>query len=308
MSLKVSKLWLKLFYSPYYFTIALRRSCGQDVCLPVEFTAEHVIPATFKKWAADPILVDDQDKTYLFYEAVHNDKGRIEVARVNEDCSLSEPIVILEDDCHYSYPLVFRWNREWYMIPESSASNEVRLYKAIDFPVKWENTAVLLRQASVDTTVFEQDGQLYLLTYMLCLGTERVKPQAYRLFLDGEGSLLQPMRWEKFNELECRGAGPLIAQNGNLIRPAQKNEEQSYGNGLLFYRVQTKENEYSETCLGTLEASQVKVDGVWMNGLHTYAKSAHFEAIDIRCREFDFWKIPRVLWNKLRRILIGGKQ
>lgn len=308
MGSNVSKLRLKLFYSTYYFTIALRRRSEDSEMPPSDFVAEHVIPATCKKWVADPVLVDDQDHTYLFYEAVHKEKGRIEVARVNDDCTVSDPVVILEDDCHYSYPFVFRWNREWYMIPESSAAHEVGLYKASDFPLKWEKAAVLLQQASVDTTVFEKDGQLYLLTYLLCTGTERVRPQVYRFFLDGEKPGLQPMRWEEYNELECRGAGPVIARNGSLIRPAQKNEEQSYGNGLLFYQLQINGENYREICIGSLEANQVKADDVWMNGLHTYVRSERFEAIDIRCREFDLWKIPKAICSKMKRFLGGGKR
>lgn len=296
----ISKLWLKMFYSPYFFTIALRRKNGSDTRIPEDFAADYVIPAGYKKWAADPMLVDDHGKTYLFYEAVNNGKGRIEVAQVCDDCTISEPVVILEDTCHYSYPFVFKYDEDWYMIPESSASNEIRLYKAEAFPEKWKLETVLLQKNCVDTTVFEQHENTYLLTYLLCPGTERVVPQAYKLFWEAGHPLLNQISWDTYDELECRGAGPLYRNQGHLIRPAQKNEEQSYGNGLVFYKVNVDDAGYREKYIAELNSRNVSAGKVWMNGLHTYVTSERFEAIDIRCREFDFWKIPRVLWNKAK--------
>ena len=299
MNQTIAALWRKLFFSPYFFTIALRRKAGGDILSDPGFAAEYVFPATPHKWAADPILVDHQGETYLFYEAVYGTKGRIEVVKVYEDCTVSEPTVILEDECHYSYPFVFRYQQDWYMIPESSASEEVCLYKAVEFPVKWEKENILLHQKSVDTTVFEQNGNLWLLTFLLCPGTEYVRPQAYRMDWNQGYPVLIPVIWENWDGLKSRGAGPLFLADGNLIRPAQRNEENQYGNGLLFYRVQPGSSSYAEVQTGSLSHEQVQADGIWLDGLHTYTVSEKFEAIDIRCRAFDVWKVLRVLWNKL---------
>lgn len=295
----LGSLWRKLFFSPYYFTIALRKRTSEDILSRPNFQADYILPATYKKWAADPILVDDGDTTYLFYEAVDNEKGRIEVVRIDDDGTVSSPEIVLEDTYHHSYPFVFQYRQVWYMIPESSAREEVRLYKATDFPTKWVPSAVLLRQKAVDTTVFQRDGALYLLTYLVTPGREAVTPQAFRLNLDDGAPSLQAIPWDNYNELECRGAGPVFDHSGMQIRPAQRNQAQRYGDGLLFYRIDDTACGYRETLAGRLDADQVRAEGVWMDGLHTYTRSNKFEAIDIRCREFEATKFFRALRSKL---------
>ena len=158
--MKNNDLYSKLFVADRFFTIAIRKRHNADIIRSKQFSAKYIVYANRQKWFADPMLVDTDDKTYLFYEAVLGNKGHIEVAEVLDDCTLGDPVVILQDDCHYSYPFVFRYNDEWYMIPESSAVTEVRLYRAAAFPEKWELSTVLLHEKAVDTTVFEQNGKL----------------------------------------------------------------------------------------------------------------------------------------------------
>lgn len=294
------EIWKKLFYSPYFFTIAIRKKQGRSLLEDASFRAEYVMPAAPETWYADPILAEHNGKTFLFYEAVNNDHGRIEVAEVLADCSLGKPNVILEDDCHYSYPFVFRWKGNWYMIPESSASSQVRLYRCVDFPTRWEMVTVLLQQQSVDTTVFEKDGQLFLLTYLLCPGSERVIPQAYQLAL-GESIQITPMEWADYDELKCRGAGPVFRTGDKEIRPAQSSDADRYGNSVLMYEIRNCDQSYQEELKGELTSDGISAKGVWFDGLHTYAVSEHYEAIDIRCRTFDWRKTPRTLWNRVHK-------
>ena len=114
-----SQLLGKLFLSAHYFTIAIRRRTEANILEDACFQSEYILPAGLYDWVADPILVDHEGKTFLFYEAVKGDKGRIEVAEVQDDCTLGKRTVILEDEYHYSYPFVFRHEDVWYMIPSS---------------------------------------------------------------------------------------------------------------------------------------------------------------------------------------------
>lgn len=294
------RMYEKLFLSGYFFTIAIRKRSDASVLDCETFHAEYIMPAKRKRWAADPMLIDHGEKTYLFYESVVGERGRIEVARVREDCSLGEPTVLLEDTCHYSYPFVFQRNEKWYMIPETSASEEVRLYEAVDFPLKWEQKCVLLRQRSVDTTVFCRDGKWYLQTFCLCPGSERVLPQIYAVDWEAEQPGLTQIPWDAFDPLLCRGAGPWFTQGDAYIRPAQESEDQRYGNAVRFYKAEMLEPFYRETCVGRLAANQISAK-VWLDGLHTYTASRRFEAIDIRIRKFDMTKIPRVILGKLKK-------
>ena len=294
-----STLYSKLFLTSYYFTVAIRKKQQEGIIKNCSFKAEYVLPATRANWCADPMLVDFDDKTYLFYEAVDGDHGRIEVAQINDDCTVGTATVLLNDECHYSYPFVFGHEDELYMIPESSAANEVRLYKAKTFPYEWELQSVLLNARAVDTTVFEQNGKKYLLTFITDGKTERVTPRAYEMHFD-DGVSLKELTWAEFDELRVRGAGGVFEENEKQYRPAQISTEVRYGDALALYEVNVTDGSYSESFAGELTADNVSTKGVHMDGLHTYSTSEHFEAIDIRCREFDLFKVPRRILGALK--------
>lgn len=291
-------LFQKLFLTNSYFTIAIRRRSSRGVLQQPVFTPDHVMPAKAEKWAADPILAEDGERTWLFYEAVEHDHGHIEVAEVLPDCTLGAPVVLMRDDCHYSYPFVFRWEGVWYMIPESSAAEEVRLYRAERFPDKWALQEVLLRARAVDTTVYEEDGRLYLLTFLTDGTTERVTPKAYALLLRASGAELRPLAWERYDQLQVRGAGPVFSEEGGLYRPVQVSREQRYGDAVSIFRICDRDSAHTEEPAALLKTPNGKCAGLYVDGAHTYCRSTEFEAIDLRCRDFDFWKIPRKLLHR----------
>ncbi|MBE6922627.1 MAG: hypothetical protein E7465_05515 [Ruminococcaceae bacterium] len=293
--MKTRDLFAKLFVTDHYFTIAIRKRPTESIVENPVFAPEFVVPASRQHWCADPVLVDDGEKTWLFYEAVLGDHGHIEVAQVLEDCTLGKPTVLLKDECHYSYPFVFRYENTWYMIPESSAASQVRLYRAVAFPEKWEPVTVLLREKAVDTTVFAHNGQLYLLTYLPDAATERVTPGAYKLNLP-EGTLTD-LPWEEYDELRVRGAGPVFAEGQTRYRPAQISREQRYGDGLVFYRI-TDPAGYREEPGFWMGPEHLRIRGCYADGLHTYCRSERFEAIDIRVGTVDFAKPFKKLFGK----------
>ncbi len=70
---------------------------------------------------------------------------------------------MLERDCHVSYPLTFTWNGSWYMIPETAQNRTVELYRAVDFPHRWEFELVLLSDIeAVDATAAEIEGSWWM--------------------------------------------------------------------------------------------------------------------------------------------------
>lgn len=296
--MKARDLFAKLFVSGRYFTIGIRPRRDGSILEDRNFAPRFIVPATREKWVADPMLVDADGKTWLFYEAVLGDHGHIEAAEVLDDCTLGKPLVLLKDECHYSYPFVFRHENGWYMIPESSASSQVRLYRAAAFPEKWELVTVLLKERVADTTVFERNGQLYLLTYLPDSATERVTPRAYQLDIHGCAAELTALAWEDYDELRVRGAGPVFSDGKAQYRPAQISREQCYGDGLVFYRIDDPDG-YREKPVCEMGPEHLKLRGCYGDGLHTYCRSQRFEAIDIRCGTVDYLKPIRKLLGKL---------
>lgn len=294
------KIFDKMFLSGYYFTIAIKHREKDDIFENHIFNTEYTLKANLQHWAADPMLIDYEGKTYMFFEAVDGVKGHIEVCEIKEDCSISKPITILSDDCHYSYPFVFLHDGNWYMIPESSEANEVRLYKAVEFPYRWEKIAVLLKGKYVDTTIFEDNYKLYLLTFETDGVTECVKPRAFKFFLNDTNSKLEEIPWTYYDKLQVRGAGQVINLGNELIRPAQISTEHRYGDAVAFYKIDKLDGIYREGLKSILHIDDIKINRRYVDGLHTYSVSEKFETVDIRCRDFDFGKILRKIRKKFK--------
>ena len=61
---------------------------------------------------------------------------------------------VLEKDYHLSYPFVFEFENNFYMVPETESNNNIELYKCTDFPRKWEYHGEIMNNVSaVDTTI-----------------------------------------------------------------------------------------------------------------------------------------------------------
>ena len=62
--------------------------------------------------------------------------GDIGLAVSDDGINWSYKQIVLDEPFHMSYPYVFKWQEDFYMIPESQEANSVRLYRALDFPTK----------------------------------------------------------------------------------------------------------------------------------------------------------------------------
>ena len=71
----------------------------------------------------------------------------------------------MKEKFHLSYPHIFKDNNEYYMIPETMEDSSIRLYKAINFPMKWEFKKTLISNISaVDTTTLFYKNKVWLFT------------------------------------------------------------------------------------------------------------------------------------------------
>jgi len=171
--------------------------------------------------AADPFLVPEQNRLWLFFEDMlpRTRHGRLAVMPAFEDGA--EPTVILEKPYHLSYPCVFEHEGEWWMVPESSANSTVDLYRARQFPYEWDYVKTLMQGPRlVDTTPFLHEGRWYFFT------TATLPGRAYVSLLFVAEALDAPWRLHPASPLTgdaaiARGAGRIVRRNGSLIRPVQ---------------------------------------------------------------------------------------
>ena len=122
---------------------------------------------TDKYWFADPILFENNEKTWLFVEAFDKTKykGELGVFEVLDGICQNYK-TILEKDYHLSYPYIFKDGNNIYMLPESGNGRVLTLYKAVDFPFKWELDCVLnTGEAFRDSTPYISNNELYIFIY-----------------------------------------------------------------------------------------------------------------------------------------------
>jgi len=128
------------------------------------FTGDGVTDAQVSS-VADPFLIKKGDKWYMFFEAyqwaIH--KGVIAYAESEDDCyTWKYGKIILDKPWHQSFPCVFEYNGEYYMVPESKHSGSTWLHKAINFPEEWSDGKKILNIPLVDPVIFRKDGRWYM--------------------------------------------------------------------------------------------------------------------------------------------------
>jgi len=143
------------------------------VCAPDGGILRHIAPGKDRFWA-DPFPVEYDGKTYLFVEQqIGAGNGALGFIELYPDLTHSDFVPILEKPYHLSFPNVFPIENEknrrqiWYMVPETHENKTIDLYRAVDFPRRWEFEMTLMRDVvAVDTVVFCHGAQWWLFTSM----------------------------------------------------------------------------------------------------------------------------------------------
>lgn len=135
-----------------------------DVANPV-LTRREVIDRR-AAFVADPFLLRRGGNWFLFFEVYGRlgAKGEIALATSSDGRSWRYQRIVLTEPFHLSYPYVFEWGGEMYMVPESYKAGQVRLYRARSFPHDWEFVGPLLEGGTfIDPSIFRHSGQWWLL-------------------------------------------------------------------------------------------------------------------------------------------------
>lgn len=127
-------------------------------------TAQDItdVPAVY---VADPFMIKRGSTWYMFFEILNYNsrKGEIALAISDDGVSWKYDKIILKEPYHLSYPYIFHCDNVYYMVPESTGVDEVRLYKADDFPTKWSYVKTLIKGRYSDSSIFFYDQRWWLL-------------------------------------------------------------------------------------------------------------------------------------------------
>lgn len=238
------------------------------------------------EYCADPFVIEENGEIYIFCEQYkkRTRKGCIGYFKVVDGIPINKGIV-LECPYHLSYPCVFKYNNCIYMIPESGENKTVELYKAVEFPNKWEKARVLLSgKGYVDTTVVIDKDDVSLLTYYRSDGKNILEKYSLSTTLSNAEKVCEKL----FESNTGRGAGAIYKENNSiLIRPSQ-NCVKSYGENIIMNRIIRNDTVYDEVPQRMISKENVIIeDAKNIVGIHTYACNYGYEVIDLFSRKID---------------------
>lgn len=226
---------------PQWFLLAGRRE-RSAWCIPDPAGLTPLYPPADRFWA-DPFAWSAAGRQVIFMEEYpfHTARGRISVLELGADLKPLGPAApVLDEDRHLSYPFLFSFQGELYMVPESAASRRVDLYRCHIFPCGWTRVGTLLQGLqAADATLFEHQCRWWLLCSAR-QGRARINDSLFAFHADSPLS----DRWTPHpgNPLvrDYAGTRPagrvFLDQSGRLLRPAQVSVPR-YGYGLALNEV-----------------------------------------------------------------------
>ena len=239
---------------------------------------------------SDPFVIYRQGLYYLFFEEFiyRKNKAHISMLTLGKEGIQSGPAVVLERPYHLSYPFMFEWEGDLFMLPETAAHRAIEVYRCLEFPYRWEFQQTLMEPVKAyDTTLFHHQDKWWMFTNL----KENEGASSWdELFLFSADHPLST-RWtpHPHNPIlsdvrRARPAGAIFERDGMLYRPSQ-DSSQGYGYGLNLNRILTlNESEYREELVRTLVPGR----DPRIRGLHTFNQAGQMVVIDGKSRRFRF--------------------
>lgn len=168
------------------------------------------------RYLADPFIFEKDGSTYIFVEDFFysDNKGRISAIRIAEE-EYDFLGVVLEEDFHLSFPYIFESDGEIFMVPETHEAKDVRLYKCVDFPMKWALEKVLMKDVSAaDTMLIYRDEKWFMLTNICSAGCGDFQSELHIFYADS----LVTSEWHSIEQGNPVIFDSLAARNGGFFK------------------------------------------------------------------------------------------
>ena len=212
---------------------------------------QKLIPPNDRVWA-DPFAWKQGSDYFIFCEEwiYSQPHGHLSVIRLGADGRVKEPATpVIQEPSHLSYPFLFEFEGQLYMLPENSAAGQLQLYRCEEFPHRWVKANVLMENVrAADTVMLQHQGKWWMFT-SLDDGNCRSNRDLCIFWADSPLS----NRWTPHPRnpvirsfKKARGAGRIFTLEGKLYRPSQ-NCLVRYGYGLNVSEItQLDPQHYSE--------------------------------------------------------------
>ena len=236
-------------------------------------------------FSADPFVVSRYGSDFCFVEDFdfQKRKGVISVYKLDRSGGLLLGPALIEP-FHLSFPYIFEFGGDLYMCPETAEAGSVRVYKCLEFPLKWELKKIIMKGVvTVDSMLFEHSGKWWLLT-----NTDSAKSGDFfeLSVFSAESPLSDDWRPHPQNPIYI-DAG--LARNGGLLRDGHRvfRVSQSQGFNLYGKAAHIREIvELSETVYREREVAELVPrfanDIVGMHHMHSSGEVTVFDMVGPR--------------------------
>ncbi len=222
----------------------------------------EIYPPAERIWADPFVVTDDNDpgKFHIFIEEMEYSvgHGHISVLTVDSDGNHNGAVPVIKQPYHMSFPFVFNYQNEKYMIPETGDNRTIQLYRCVDFPHHWEFVKNLMEDVfAVDTHVEEVNGRWWMFTTIRESEHTDCLDQLHLFHADSPLS----GQWQphvnnpvSMDVRSARPAGALVRHDGKIFRPSQDGGYH-YGWGIKINEIlQLDDDQYLEQEVRTIES------------------------------------------------------
>ncbi len=245
----------KRFYNEQW-TLFYRR--GKEVSFDFK-NYKPLLPPKDRLWA-DPFILHRDGKHYVFIEESFlppRKKGFISVMVMDEHGKFDTPQKIIEEDYHMSYPFLFEWEGDLYMMPESNQNRTLDIYKCTSFPYEWEfHKHVMQDITAVDATIHFEEDRCWMFVNIKSPQGASAWDELHLFYADSPFAdhwTAHPMNPVVTDVRSARPAGNIYKMDGKLYRPSQ-NCSVRYGYGLKVHEIKKlTTTEYQESEVLSIE-------------------------------------------------------
>lgn len=244
--------------SPYKiasFSLAKGLSFSSDEM--IDLVSAEEIPQVYTQFLADPFIFTYKTRSVVFFEgldeqAKEGTRGFIGAIDLDVHGRFIRETArrVLVRPYHLSYPQVFSYNDRVYMAPDTSRTNELKIWVSDVFPDKWIYFGSLPTGALLDCTVIKDSlGQLYIIGGCKATFTTRL----YCVDLESLKLIEHPSSPLSVNRNIFRPAGHVLNVNSEVYRPVQEYTSY-YGERLHLFAInELTQHTFSESYIGAIK-------------------------------------------------------
>jgi hypothetical protein len=226
---------------------------------------------------ADPFGQMIEENLFVFCEKCNMDTGfgELTIIELKNNVYSNPKIFFTELTCHLSYPFMFNYQGETYLVPESRQNRSIILYKAEKFPEKWIQVNTIAKDINAsDSTIFYFNDMWWLTYTDQTIGEHSSLCILYSESLFGQWKS-HPGNPVKQDIRSARPAGTPFIKDKILYRPSQ-DCSRIYGGKISINKVKKlTTSQYLEETV-----TMINPPHPYSEGTHTIASVGNYTLID----------------------------